>query len=104
MKPNKYRAKRTECGGGHIHASKKEARRCGELSLLEKAGEIHALVQQPESELKVNGVSIGKYRADFAYIENGKMIVEDCKGFKTPEYKLKKKLMLALWGIEIKET
>jgi len=44
------------------------------------------------------------YIADFVYYENGKMVVEDTKGFKTDVYKLKKRLMAELYDIEIKET
>jgi hypothetical protein len=42
--------------------------------------------------------------ADFTYMEDGKLVVEDCKGFKTDVYKIKKKLMLWVHGIRIKET
>lgn len=46
-----------------------------------------------------------KYIADFTYIDdNGKYIVEDSKGYKTIEYKRKRKLMKAIYNIEIKET
>jgi hypothetical protein len=44
------------------------------------------------------------YKADFVYIENGRMVVEDVKGCKTPEYKLKRKLMLWVKGIRIREV
>lgn len=44
------------------------------------------------------------YIADFVYTENGKLVVEDCKGMKTESYKIKKKLMLYVHGIQIKET
>jgi hypothetical protein len=36
-------------------------------------------------------------------MQDGKMIVEDTKGFRTKEYELKKKMMRAFLGIEIKE-
>ena len=42
--------------------------------------------------------------ADFTYYENGEYVVEDCKGYRTDTYKLKKKLMLWVHGIRIKET
>ena len=46
-----------------------------------------------------------RYRADFAYtLRDGREVVEDVKGVRTPEYKIKKKLMLWIHGIEIKET
>lgn len=46
------------------------------------------------------------YYADFTYFDNrtGETVVEDTKGFKTPEYKLKRKLMLYVHGIRIKEV
>lgn len=97
---------RTEVDGYRFD-SKKEARRYQELKLLEKAGAIHLLVadkKQLRYELKVNGMKICDYVADFCYIENGLPVVEDCKGFKTPEYRLKKKLMLACYSTEIRET
>ena len=43
------------------------------------------------------------YVADFVYLQDGKTIVEDTKGFRTKEYELKKKMMRAFLGIEIKE-
>lgn len=43
------------------------------------------------------------YVADFVYETMGKTIVEDTKGFRTKEYELKKKMMRAFLGIEIKE-
>jgi hypothetical protein len=54
--------------------------------------------------LAVNGIAICRYRADFVYVESGKRIVEDTKGMRTDVYKLKKKMMLAILGIDIKET
>lgn len=44
------------------------------------------------------------YIADFVYIKDGQTIVEDCKGFKTDTYKLKRALMLYKYGIRILET
>ena len=41
---------------------------------------------------------------DFVYQEDGHTVVEDCKGFRTPEYRIKKKLMLWVHGIKIRET
>ena len=86
----------------HKHASKKEARRCDELSILEKQGVIKLLKQQPEFTLqegfKFRGETIRaiKYMADFSYYDNEKkcFFVEDTKGFKTPVYIMKKKMLL----------
>ena len=43
------------------------------------------------------------YIADFVYIQNGNLVVEDTKGFRTEAYKIKRKLMLHVHGIRIKE-
>jgi hypothetical protein len=86
--------------------SKKEAARHGELQLLAKAGAIQDLRLQMPFELipKQAGERAVRYIADFVYMENGKMIVEDVKGVKTDVYKIKKKLMLAVHGIRIREV
>ncbi len=90
---------------GHKFDSKKEARRYErDLEPLLQAGRIKNLRFQVWYRLDVNGHLICRYRADFVYEEDGEEIVEDVKGFKTPEYKLKAKLMLACHGIRIRET
>ena len=102
---SKYNAKRTTFNG-RTYASKKEAKRSAELHLLEKAGLISELKEQVPYILidkSEHGRAI-KYVADFVYIENGKQVVEDTKGFKTDVYRLKKRLMAERYGIEIKET
>lgn len=91
----KYGNKKTEVDGIKFD-SKKEALRYGELRILEMGGVIHNLKLQPTFKLIVGGLPICKYRADFAYLEDGIETVEDVKGFKTPEYKLKAKLFRAL--------
>lgn len=86
--------------------SAKEASRWQELKLLEKAGEIVELERQVRFELRVNRQEVCAYVADFTYRPNigRSLIVEDVKGHKTREYVIKKKLMKAIHGIEIKET
>lgn len=96
------------------HASKREAKRAAELRLLEKAGQIRDLREQVKFELipKQDGERACTYAADFAYFEpvsdkSGDYwvpIVEDCKGFRTPVYAIKKKLMLHVHGIRVRET
>lgn len=46
------------------------------------------------------------YVADFVYTiaETGENVVEDSKGVRTKDYIIKRKLMLAVHGIRIKET
>lgn len=98
---SKYYAKREG-----KYASKKEARRAAELALLLKLGEIRDLDEQvvyvliPKDDL---GAAV-TYRADFCYKDAfGFQIVEDVKGFKTPVYKLKRRLMFQVHGIKIVE-
>ena len=86
-------------------ASKREAQRFDDLRLLEMAGEITDLKVQPGFRLEVNGDLICTYKADFSYRDRqGLSITEDVKGVKTPAYRLKAKLMKAIYGIEIFET
>lgn len=93
--------------------SKKEARRYLQLMLLRRAGKIRALAVHPKYPIEVLGVKICTYSADFAYEEKivaqgGTVtwlpIVEDVKGARTPVYRLKKKLMRAVHGIDVRET
>jgi len=51
----KYHAKKTPCTNGHMHASKREAMRCNDLHLLQRAGEISGLQQQPVFRFAING-------------------------------------------------
>lgn len=60
--------------------------------------------RQVRFPLEVNGVLVCHYVADFVYVEAGRRVVEDAKGFRTPIYKLKRRLMLALHNVEIRET
>ena len=91
---------------GQKFDSVKEYHRWGCLRLLERAGKIKDLKRQVSFELipKQNGERACNYIADFTYYEDGKLVVEDCKGFKTDVYKIKKKMMLWEYGIQIKET
>jgi hypothetical protein len=102
---HKYRAQRTECANGHSHPSKAEARRCGELHLLQRLGEIRMLEREVPFPFRVDGKTIFTYRADFAYFEGDCRVVEDVKGVLTPIYKLKKKLIEAQYpGVKIVEV
>ena len=102
--------------------SRKEFRRYEELMLLQQAGEITNLLRQVKFVLiptqrepsKIGtrgGVKKGKllerecaYVADFVYSENGKTVVEDAKGLRTKDYIIKRKLMLRVYGIRIREV
>lgn len=101
----KYRAVRTVVNG-IAFASKAEATAYQNRLLLQQAGDISDLELQPKYPLVVNGQKIADYIADFRYKLNttGAVIVEDVKGVRTPVYKLKKKLVKALYGIDILES
>lgn len=107
--------------------SKREAARYRELKLLERAGVISFLQRQtkfqlipdqhaPSNAIYTKGPRKGQrkpgkllehecsYIADFCYIRNGETVVEDAKGYRTEVYRIKKKLMLERYGIQIKEV
>lgn len=123
----KYKNIKTQTFDGIVHDSVKEARRWGELLLLQKAGKITDLKRQVQFELipaqydfyarysKTGQIlKDGKrlieravvYMADFVYydVETGKTVVEDTKGVKTKDYIIKRKMMLYRYGIRVKET
>lgn len=122
---NKFGAKKILVSG-EAFDSKKEYRRYCELKLLEKAGEISELERQVEYEIipaqyemiwdkRKGEYKKGKclerkscYVADFRYKVNGETVVEDVKGYKNHGsvwalYVIKRKLMLQLYGIRIRE-
>ncbi len=104
-RPNKYFAKKTVAMGLKFD-SRWEAERWGQLKAMERAGIVTQLERQVKYELSINDVKICDYIADFRYLleeENGlsKLVVEDAKGILTPEFKLKKKMMKAIHGIDI---
>lgn len=102
---SKYHAKKTVVDG-IIFQSRKEAKRYQELKLMQRAGLISDLRRQVKYELipKQQGERAVSYIADFVYTENGKTVVEDVKGVRTPVYKIKKKLMLWRHGVKIREV
>ena len=109
---SKYRNKITEVDGIRFD-SKREAVRWCELVMLQKAHIISDLRRQvpftliPVQKDKDTGKVIErevKYVADFVYTMDGKTVVEDTKGMKTPEYIIKRKLMLKEHGIRIEEV
>lgn len=124
---SKYKSRKVTIGG-FTYDSQKEARRFRELSLLERAGKITELQRQVRFELipaqyesyerysERTGKRLkdGKrcieqscvYVADFVYFENGQKVVEDTKSnpTKTADYIIKRKLMLWVHGIRIKEV
>jgi len=89
------------------HASKREATRAQELALLEKIGEISELKEQVKYTLipKQEGERAVTYTADFVYRDKGGAeVVEDSKGFKTQQYVIRRKLMLFVHGIKVREV
>lgn len=98
---NKYKAKKEKVDGIWFD-SKAEARRYGTLAMLERAGKIADLRLQPPFQCEVNGKLICTYKADFSYVENGQTVIEDVKGVRTQMFSLKRKLVEALHGVEIK--
>ena len=119
--PGKYHNKKTTVDGITFD-SLKEAKRWKELLLMLKSEAIQDLQRQvrfvlipsqrePHTIGKKGGVHKGKllerecvYIADFVYKENGKTVVEDTKGMRTTEYVIKRKLMLYIHNIRIKEV
>lgn len=107
---SKYHARKIT-RNGITYDSIKEYSRHVELLLLERAGAIQGLQRQVKFELipsqRYDGKVIERpchYIADFVYQENGNTVVEDTKGFRTKDYIIKRKLMLYLCGIRIKEV
>ena len=121
---NKYYNKKCTVNG-IVFDSRKEARRYQELLLLQRAGVIKNLQRQVKYVLipaqyesyeryGKNGQELtpGKklverecaYVADFVYVEDGKTVIEDTKGFKTKDFIIKRKLMLYTHGIRIREV
>ena len=124
---SKYYNVKTRALDGSVFDSNKEARRWDELLLLQRAGKISDLQRQVKYELipaqyetyeryskkgerLKDGVRLlerkVEYVADFVYTiaDTGENVVEDTKGVKTKDYILKRKLMLAVHGIRIKEV
>lgn len=102
---NKYHAQKTHLEGIKFD-SRHEAERYAELKLLQRAGKIRNLRCQVPFELvpKQDGERAVKYIADFVYEENGSMVVEDAKGFRPKDYIIKRKLMLWVLGIRVREV
>ena len=108
---NKYHNRKIVREGG-TYDSIKEYRRAKELELLEKGGVIKDLKRQVRFEIipsqrGEDGKVVERavtYVADFVYFEGDKLIVEDTKGFRTKDYIIKRKLMLYMHGVQIKEV
>ena len=102
-KRHKYNARRVAG-----YASAREAKRAAELRILEQAGKIGPLNEQVPYTLLPATAEFPRalrYIADFTYVdrETGQVVIEDAKGVRTPVYKLKKRLMKQLLGVEVTE-
>lgn len=122
-KKQKYHAQKVTFDGMEFD-SKREMIRWQELRALERNGEIFGLRRQVRFELipaqyapdvvtktgkKKRGACLERkcdYIADFVYsdLRTGEYVVEDAKGMKTEVYKIKRKLMLYIHGIRVKEV
>jgi hypothetical protein len=102
---NKYNARKTIIDGITFD-SQAEGRRYGELKYQLQAGQIEYLQVHPLYALEVNGVKIADYEADFRYCQRTPpfgWVVEDVKSKPTitAAFRLKQKLMKAIYGIEV---
>lgn len=104
MKRNKYNNRIVVVNGIKFH-SQKEAKRYAELLLLLREGVISDLATQVPYLITVNGKKICRYVADFVYrdLQTHGTVVEDVKGYRTEIYKLKKKLVEAIYDFKITE-
>ena len=113
MRGQKYNAVKTIVDG-HLFDSKKEAARYQELKLLQRDLRLQvpfelvpacSVVAYEGNKQTAKRIRAVHYVADFTYIDPVRgYIVEDVKGVRTAEYKLKKKLMAYKYKIWIKET
>ena len=116
----KYKNRKVKTSDGVLNASQREANRWVELNLLQRGGDIKNLQRQvkfvlipAQYEAPVGRKKKGKlierecsYVADFVYddVKTGKTVVEDSKGVRTKDYVIKRKLMLYVHNIRIKEV
>ena len=106
----KYGNKKSVAADGTQFDSRAEHRRWVHLCHLQAAGLISGLRRQVAYELvksvKFDDASRAKpairYVADFVFMEKGVEVIEDVKGVLTPEFKLKRHLMKALLGLEVR--
>lgn len=104
MRKNKYFARKSVCRQGHTHASKREAARCDELTLLQRSGAISDLEIEPQFWFVIDGRQLkhgngrrAGYKPDFMYVENGQTIVEDVKGMAVRDFPLRAALFRHLF-------
>lgn len=106
MKVPKYRNVKTTVDGMTFDSAK-EARRWSELCLLQRAGQISDLSRQVRLPLRVNDCLVCTFIPDFTYVEAGQQVIEDVKSpatAKHPVFIIKKKLLKALTGLDVRIT
>ena len=101
---NKYNAKKITVDNITFHSKKEMARYC-QLKIMLQTGLIKDLRLQIKYPVYISGKKMFTYIADFVYVstDTGETIVEDVKGYRTDVYKLKKKIVEAVFNISIKE-
>jgi hypothetical protein len=106
----KYHSRRTYCAElDRWFSSGREARAAVTLTRRQQAGEIRALAFQVRWPIDVGGHHVCDYVADFQYEERQpdglrwRLVVADAKGFRTPTYRLKARLMRICLGITVEE-
>ena len=100
----KYRNVRTPNGDGTFSDSKKEARIDGEYQILLRCGQLRSVERKKRFPIVIAGIKICDYECDWVITDTaGNVSVVDAKGLKTRVYRLKKKLMKAIHGIDIIE-
>ncbi|MBY5465265.1 DUF1064 domain-containing protein [Rhizobium leguminosarum] len=100
---NKFGAKKT-VKHGITFDSKRESEVYDDLLILARAGEISGLDRQRVFNLIVNGEIIGRYNADFAFIDHrvdGRLRVVDVKGVVTRDFKRVQKIIKAIYNIDV---
>jgi hypothetical protein len=106
----KYHSRRTYCAElDRWFDSGREARAAVTLTRRQRAGEIRDLVFQPRYPIHVAGQLVTTYVGDFAFAERGpdgrwRTVIADAKGFRTPTYRIKKRLLQVCLGITVEEV
>lgn len=111
---SKYGAKKQVCANGHVHDSKREAKRCDELHLLQRGNAIMNLQVQRQFYFEIGGKPLkhprgrrAGFKVDFFYTEvpSLKDVAEDSKGYTVRDYPLRSTLFRALFPmIELREV
>ncbi len=107
-KPHKYNARSVVIDGIRF-PSKREGDRWLALKLRVVLGEITELERQVSYQLAPSVKILGEKRArpalrftaDFRYVEGGKTVVEDSKGFADTAFRMRQHLMKSVHGVDV---